>query len=205
MNQDVPADRAALDASIQANIDHLYRLARKRDKIDEAIGDAYDAFIASVSRAADLTPSDGVALYEFARDLRPTTTPQPHSRLQRLAETLGYTIVALQRWSEDPESIPDGAALTGTFPIAYQTTPRKGVPCVYVLYADGTIIYVGRSQSVKVRLKTHWAARKDKPGLDAWAVFPCNDQDEAVRLERDLIARYAPRHNKAGNPFRSVA
>lgn len=197
---------APLDASLRATLDHIDRLIRKRDRLDEAIEDSFSAAMAAIGRS-ETTPLQAVELYNWSLATKRRGPEVPRARLARIAEALGLSLNHLQKWAKHPETIPGsfGGVLAGHFPVGYQWVPGTQVPTVYVLYAETVLVYVGRSQNLRERLKAHWARRVEKPGLDSWSATICFDHGAAVALEADLIRQHSPRHNRAGNRFRSVS
>lgn len=199
---------------IQSSVTHLEMLIRKRNKLEDAIEDAANVLIAQVSRVQNPTLNESVALYRWAKSVRKagangTPVAQgPRGITTNLAAALGMSINTLADWARAPE-LPDTESLTcaGVYPVDRQWTPRRGTPCVYALYAGEVLVYVGRSESVRTRLKAHWNEH-NRPGgkhdIDNWRVFVCDDLDSSKRLEAELIAQYMPRYNRAGNPFRKV-
>ncbi len=79
---------------------------------------------------------------------------------------------------------------------------------VYALVLDGVVVYIGQSRSALTRIYTHrqaWrshvSGRKPLPWLkvkpmkfDDVHIRPCPIAD-LDRVERELIARYQPKHN----------
>jgi hypothetical protein len=68
--------------------------------------------------------------------------------------------------------------------------------CVYLLFTDDEIVYVGQTAQLRVRL-LNW--RGKKIGFNAWSYVPC-DPGELDEVENTLIACLRPRLNKAYLP-----
>lgn len=83
---------------------------------------------------------------------------------------------------------------------------------VYVLLSHGTVVYVGKSKAMLVRIYSHRAlARKRAPAwlkvrgvvFDQVLVQPCHP-DRVDDLEQALIRRHSPRYNIQHNPALAV-
>lgn len=80
---------------------------------------------------------------------------------------------------------------------------------VYVLRNRGTVVYVGQSKAMLTRVYTHrnLARKKAPPWLKtAGVVFDevlvmAVHPDRLDAVERELIARYQPKHNQAHKPL----
>lgn len=79
---------------------------------------------------------------------------------------------------------------------------------VYLLSREGTVVYVGQSKCMLVRIYTHRAlSNKRAPAwmqtrgvrFDKAEVIPCHP-DRINELERGLIEFYQPVYNKTHNP-----
>lgn len=188
--------------SVDATRDHLDRLVRKRNTLNTAIGDSYEALLIAVARI-DHTPEQSVDLYQWAGQLTAGHRGMtPRSPVSRMADHLGHSLKDLQAWVRDTRNLPGaGSYAEGAFPVLTRVwLPRNGVACVYALLADGVVVYVGQSRNIKRRLRTHWRERA-KPGIDSWRVYQCVTTDAAIDLEGELIADLSPRHNRIGNRF----
>ncbi len=199
------ADATGSD-SVRDNRQHIERLVRKRDMLNAAIGDAYEALLASVVRSR-VTPVEAVELHQWARVLsKGRGTPHPHSPVHRMNDALPFRETDLRLWAKDERNIPGNTTYAeGLFPMSEeQWTPKSGQPCVYVLLAGPRVVYVGASTNVRQRLKSHWR-EQTKVGISHWRLTCCESKAEMVALEADLIADLCPRDNKAGNRFRNIA
>lgn len=95
-----------------------------------------------------------------------------------------------------PETV--GYRTFGRFPDVPPVT--TGAPCVYFLLSEERAVYVGRSQQVRKRLRTHWRNREIKPEVVGWSVLVMDTQQSAVSFEKEMIRRWCPLYNKADNP-----
>lgn len=195
-----------MDESVRTNLDHLERLIRKRDMLNTAIADAYEALLASVGRAK-ATPHEAVELHQWAKACsKNRSTPHPHSPVMRMHDALPYKETDLRAWARDERNIPGTVSYAeGVFPMTEdQWTPKSGLPCVYVLLAGARVVYVGSSINVRDRLKSHWR-EQTKVGITHWRLSRCDTREEMLGLEAELISDLCPRDNKAGNRFRNIA
>ena len=74
------------------------------------------------------------------------------------------------------------------------------LPCVYMFMENGLPIYIGMSSSGISRpsqsAHRQWClARKE---CDEVRIYPCKSVDAAVKLERILLCRTQPKHNRNG-------
>ena len=69
---------------------------------------------------------------------------------------------------------------------------RWARPCVYVLYRDGNLVYVGATGNIYNRLVTH----RRVIGFDAVKVKFLTDPDDQRPLESRLIDRLRPSENR---------
>src|SRR5262245_40340382 len=69
--------------------------------------------------------------------------------------------------------------------------PKVGV---YGLYQGRSLVYVGESSSIKLRLRAH-ALRDDGLSFDAWRAIEAPDIETRKNLERSLINRFHPKWN----------
>lgn len=72
---------------------------------------------------------------------------------------------------------------------------KKPTYCVYILKQDDTIVYVGKSTDVCVRLNTH-AKEKD---FDEVYIIETEDKRSQDFCENSLILKYKPKYNKSVN------
>lgn len=71
--------------------------------------------------------------------------------------------------------------------------PGRNLPCAYVLASeDGSLLYIGKTANLRARMGAH----RSKPWATCTVTF-CADDDEALRLEGDLIFQHQPPLNKA--------
>lgn len=182
--------------SARSTIDHVARLADKRDRLQEAISDGFAAACSAIRRGA-WTPAEAVELWHWARSLNII------GATRELAAALGVHRNTLVQWSKNPPE--SSSRLEGSFPLFHQLTPAKGETCVYLLLgADRQVLYVGRSTHVRARLKAHWQGKKEKPLIASWQIVRCGD-DGAAQLELDLIYQHQPMYNIAGRIRRGYA
>jgi hypothetical protein len=87
----------------------------------------------------------------------------------------------------------------GSFPLEYQWLPREGKRCLYFLWAETTLLYIGQSSNVKNRLKSH--GDKKKYGLSHYIILELWDSVDILDLERQFIIDMKPllniEHNEA--------
>lgn len=73
--------------------------------------------------------------------------------------------------------------------------PPKGQACVYYLWDEGTLVYVGQSCNFAARLASH---QEDKV-FDAVTVTWCDTRNQARALEAREIRRHRPAYNRVGH------
>jgi predicted GIY-YIG superfamily endonuclease len=66
--------------------------------------------------------------------------------------------------------------------------PKIGV---YLLFNNDDLIYIGKSINIFQRLKSHI---KDKY-FDSYSFFKCDSEDNATKLEKELIIKLKPKLN----------
>lgn len=90
-------------------------------------------------------------------------------------------------------SSPQEAArfFTTCTPIAF--SPRQTRHCVYALYSNGAVVYIGVTGDIQGRLLQHAASGKV---FDAYEALECDSESEALELEFHLVAKLAPVLNK---------
>lgn len=71
---------------------------------------------------------------------------------------------------------------------------------VYVLWSDGTPVYVGQSSNLFARLGAHMGDREKRGVTTKVQIIRCPDREAALALESELILQYRPRLNITGNP-----
>jgi predicted GIY-YIG superfamily endonuclease len=70
---------------------------------------------------------------------------------------------------------------------------RQFEPCVYLLYKDETLNYIGYSAQLGARLLNH---KRNGILFNKILFIPCETSQEALALEKELIHQYKPPYNK---------
>lgn len=70
-----------------------------------------------------------------------------------------------------------------------------GWPGVYLLWSEGSIVYVGQSGRCLDRVAEH--RREAKKRFDKVWVLPCPDHAERLRVEAMLMLEHMPKYNRA--------
>lgn len=153
-----------------------------------------DVLCADVRDGADrLRPNDQLDLWNRVRAL-----PLPGST-SRVVDAIGVSQHELSSWNQfgSPQVDP---YYEGSFPITPGIhTPRKGVPCVYLLWeVFAGIVYIGRSEHVRARLKKHWD--EQRADFSTWEIVTCETKADSIATEKKLIEHFRPRLNKTSNP-----
>lgn len=78
---------------------------------------------------------------------------------------------------------------------AHLPTYLEKLPCVYILYNNDEIVYVGQTVQLATRISGHIGKE-----FDYVQVIVCLDAGLRTRIEQHLIKTFAPAYNKAGNP-----
>lgn len=72
-------------------------------------------------------------------------------------------------------------------------------PCVYFLVGDGgEVLYIGKSQSVGVRIGQHMASKR----FERLFIIECKNDEEAFKKESRLILKYQPPMNHRVDAWR---
>jgi hypothetical protein len=179
-------------ASAEATREHMSLLVAKRDRLEVAIAEAFDAILPAIERG-HWTPGEALAWWEWARRLRISGASH------RCAGALGVSTNTLLEWGKALPGSP--SSLTGRFPVLHQPTPARGVPCVYLLLdTDSACLYIGTSLYVRRRLKVHWQGGRIP--ATSWQVIVAGSPAEALQLEGDLIFQHQPPYNEQGRSAR---
>ena len=172
--------------AFESTLLHLGLLVDKRDRLASKASEVAEALLAQLARA-DLSMHEKVDVWLQVRDY---DVPGLAARACRAMGTSSAQVAHFARF-------PAGLHKPGEFPIGYADLPNKGPPCVYLLLDDDLrCLYVGQSQQVKARLKSHW--RGDAIPTTRYEVVVCADHADALQLEADLIFQHQPPYNRAG-------
>ena len=180
---------------LEATHQHIVLLNGKRDRLLAAQLAAEEQFLTHVARlreAGSLSEAELALIYgSYADCAAPgymkrwkAAIPVSAARLQRLLRSPG----------RGAPNMPDGT-WRGAWPLAEDAPlPPAGACVVYVLYdAANEPCYVGSSQNLRARLRSHKTAGKE---FAWWTAFACADRETAYRLEERLRSEYQPYLNK---------
>lgn len=158
---------------LEANLDHLRRLARHRQRLTEALADTVEATAASAARA-DMTPRE---VHDLMQELRELGV-EHRGKISRAA---GFSSSALRE-----------LAARG-----WRHHPAPGVPCVYLLLEGAEVVYIGMTIGFTSRLASHNARRRrGEISFDNYEVIECVSENAAADLEAVLQQQHRPRFNK---------
>jgi hypothetical protein len=155
----------------QASFDNLQHLVLLKNKID-SLTQSYEAAIVATGTQMfrDEIEEDAIiGVYHFLKQ-------NNYRNRSVLIEKSGYNSNVLAYYARNET----------------KAHPRKGIHCVYLLIKDSEVVYVGRSQNLKLRLKQH---RRDKD-FDRHEFYRCESIDKAKDLEAVLIQQHRPRLNQ---------
>lgn len=82
-----------------------------------------------------------------------------------------------------------------TFPLGESTKP--GNYYVYILFHEYKIVYVGLTGSIRVRINEH----NQNKIFNTVLAIKCDDLNEAVFLEKDLILSILPKYNHVSRTY----
>lgn len=163
-----------LPSDIKANLDHATRLQDKIAKLNAALTDSVRALVQSVERHP-MTTDEAVEIY-----LRTQGMPNQND----ICAATGWTTTKIRYFIREQEKREK---------LGRSYIPPDGVHCVYVLFRHGVCVYVGRSKSVRKRLKTH---QKNGNVFDYIEVYSTRTLDESRDLEAILQQQHRPIRNK---------
>lgn len=183
-----------ISESTSSTIQHVERLTRKIDQLDETRRDAVAQLVHRIAqeyRSGLVELVDLLAAYD-----RLKATAGPGWGTAWLAVELPRRAAIVSLIAALPNG-PGGSWWgTGAYPSADHPMPPPAQSVVYVLYdAANEPCYVGSSEQFRTRLRTH--IREGKT-VTYWTAFPCADRDSAYRLEDRLLKQHKPYLNIQG-------
>ena len=156
--------RAILPQASFSNLQHLVLLKNKMDSLFKSYEDALIATGTQMFR--DEIDEDAIiSVYQFLKE-------NNYKNRSVLIQTSGYKVNALAYCARNET----------------KAHPRKGIHCVYLLIKDSEVIYIGRSQNLKIRLGQH---KRDKD-FDKHEFYRCESINKAKDLEAVLIQQHRP-------------
>lgn len=183
-------DKVKTRPDIEANLDHVERLDRKRRMLTAAQEQAEQALCASIGRAYKQGDID-------------VTTLQALYLAYRSTALVGFG----ERWNANvpvrytalrPSSLPNAphGSWSGetSRPAQGDPAPAAGVAVVYVLYDISNVpCYVGSTAAFCARLKKH---ADDGKAWARWRAHQCRDREHAYVEEVRLLAEHKPYLNR---------
>lgn len=178
-----------------ASTDHAEALAGKVRGIDARRKILKEACAETIVQAAGELCRDGRPPFgervQFWAWMKSLDIPGAAERVSRMFGTstpmMASAVKALENgWDPNSNEI---SAEKGKPPLLY---PDRGDPCVYAFHDNaGVIIYVGRSENLRGRMKHH----EHKNKAAGWRAWICQTRSEMVDLEAILIIQHRPRLN----------